>query len=83
MQPMTDLEELQQLRQLIVNADFVAREKFKPFGICDCIDNSGYAYQSQWAEGLIRCAKQYCQHDDKRPAVSEITTCRKRTTELE
>lgn len=50
--------ELQQLRQLVVNADAVSRARFEYYGLCDCIDNCGGPYPSQWSADLIKRAKE-------------------------
>jgi hypothetical protein len=47
-----ELKELDDLRQLLVNAEYVARLRLD-YGISDCVDNDGHPYQSQWAHGLI------------------------------
>ena len=52
------INELQQLRQLVVNSDTVARARFEYYGLCDCIDNCGGPYPSQWSHDLILRAKQ-------------------------
>ena len=48
--------EIEQLRQLVVNADAVSRSRFEYYGLCDCIDNAGGPYPSQWAADLIERA---------------------------
>lgn len=57
--------ELQQLRQLVVNADAVSRARFEYFGLCDCIDNCGSPYPSQWSADLIRRAKETVSVDER------------------
>lgn len=49
--------ELNQLRQLIVDADFVTRARFFDWGLCDSIDNTGSPYPSQWSADLVRQAR--------------------------
>jgi hypothetical protein len=50
--------EINQLRQLVVNADAVSRARFEYYGLCDCIDNAGSPYPSQWAADIIERSKQ-------------------------
>lgn len=49
--------EIEQLRELVVNADAVSRARFEYYGLCDCIDNAGGPYPSQWAADLIERAR--------------------------
>lgn len=49
--------EINQLRQLVVNADAVSRARFEYYGLCDCIDNNGSPYPSQWAADIIERSK--------------------------
>ena len=51
------VHEIQQLRQCLVNADAVTRARFEYYGLCDCIDNRGGPYPSQWSHDLIARAK--------------------------
>lgn len=51
------IEEICQLRQLVVDADTVSRARFEYYGLCDSIDNHGRPYPSQWATDLIRRAR--------------------------
>lgn len=46
------------LRQLLVDADYVARARTHEYGICDAIDNNGRPYPSQWSADLIEVAKE-------------------------
>lgn len=57
------IREIQQLRQLVVNADAVSRARFEYYGLCDCIDNTGRPYPSQWSSDLIERAKQTVKAD--------------------
>jgi len=48
--------EVEQLRQLVTNADAVCRARFEYYGLCDSIDNAGTPYPSQWSADLIKKA---------------------------
>jgi hypothetical protein len=47
----------QQLAQALLNADTVARMRGDQFGLCDCIDNAGNPYPSQWLANLLTHAR--------------------------
>jgi hypothetical protein len=44
------------MAHIIVAADVVARERGDEYGLCDCIDNAGRPYPSQWGSDLIKAA---------------------------
>lgn len=52
------IAEIDHLRSLIVEADFVQRARFTEWGIMDSIDNRGNPYPSQWAADLVRRAQE-------------------------
>lgn len=58
-------QELQQLREFVVNADFVMRARFCYYGICDCIDNTGSPYPSQWGADIVARAKDSAAVDER------------------
>ncbi len=45
--------ELHALRNLVIDADGVARQRGDKYGLCDQTDNRGRPYPSQWAANLI------------------------------
>jgi len=45
------------LRQLVVDADTIARKRGDRYGLCDCIDSAGNPYPSPWSAELIRRVK--------------------------
>lgn len=57
--------EVEQLRQLVSNADAVSRARFEYYGLCDCIDNAGRPYPSQWSADLIERARQTHPPDER------------------
>lgn len=51
------IKEIDSLRQCLVDADAVTRARFEYYGLCDCIDNCGRPYPSQWSHDLIELAR--------------------------
>ena len=50
-------QEAQQFAQALLNADHVARARGDRFGLCDCVDNAGNPYPSQWLADLLEFAR--------------------------
>lgn len=50
--------EIDQLRQLVVDADYVIRARFDLGGLPDAIDNNSKPYQSLWAQRIVERAKE-------------------------
>lgn len=42
------------LEEIILAAEEVARKRGDKYGLCDCIDNRGSPYPSQWSADIIR-----------------------------
>ena len=42
----------------LLNADAVAHERGERFGLCDCVDNKGNPYPSQWLADLLTRARE-------------------------
>lgn len=61
---MNEEQKLRHLYQAIVDLDAVARERGDRFGVCDCVDNAGNPYPSQWLADLLKEAREF-------PGVSE------------
>lgn len=49
-------QEARQFAQALLNADAVARARGDRFGLCDCVDNAGNPYPSQWLTDLLHLA---------------------------
>jgi hypothetical protein len=58
-------KEVNQLRQLVVDADAVSRARFEYYGLCDSIDNTGAPYPSQWSANLIKIARATHKPDER------------------
>lgn len=41
----------------LLNADAISRKRGDKFGLCDCIDNCGNPYPSQWLSDLLFSAR--------------------------
>lgn len=50
-------DELRLLKQLLVDADQTAADMGSPYGLCDCIDNSGVPYPSQALADVLEGAR--------------------------
>ena len=57
------IEEIQLLRQLLINADAVSRSRFCYHGLCDMIGGGGLPYPTQWGSELLCLAKQTAEVD--------------------
>lgn len=47
-----------QFAQALLNADTLARARGERFGLCDCADNEGNPYPSQWLADLLAYARE-------------------------
>lgn len=59
-------ETIATLRQLLIDADAVARQRGDSFGLCDSVDNSGRPYQSAGSDSIL----QHCRMLGIRPMLS-------------
>ncbi len=50
---------LRHLAQALLEIETVAKKRGERFGACDCIDNAGNPYPSQWLADLLN----YTRHD--------------------
>jgi hypothetical protein len=50
--------EARQFAQALLNANVVARQRGDRFGLCDCVDNAGNPYPSQWLADLLAFARE-------------------------
>lgn len=44
--------------QVLLDIDAIARARGEKFGICDCVDNKGNPYPSEWLSVLLKEAKE-------------------------